>query len=70
MGKAQLELLLQLFALRDHIVQNVHFSLGQGTVVGAARGSFWWLTAVRLMRSFEGSGNVGAEACKPRQELH
>lgn len=69
-SKPQPELLLQLFALRDHIVQNVHLSLGQGTVVGAARGSFWQVTAVRLMRWFEGRGNEGAEACKPRQALY
>lgn len=64
-SKPEPELLLQLLALRDHIVQNAHISLGQGTVVGAARGSFWQVTAVRLMRWFEGRGNEGAEACEP-----
>lgn len=70
MSKPQAELLLQLLALRDHIVQNVHLSLGQGTVGAAARGSFWQVTALRLMRWFEGRGNEGAEACKLWQELY
>lgn len=40
----------------SHCAKCVRLPLGQGTVVRVARGSFWWLTAVRLMMGLKAVG--------------